>query len=106
MLDRADAGRPAQVNACFEGGTDRKAEILDALHQVGLGDDQITVIDRATPEDITVETAEPSLIERIKGLFGGDSDDGDAEKYDLLVLAHRGQDENLAGPVKEVLELV
>jgi hypothetical protein len=104
MLDRADARRPAQVNACFEGGTDRKAEILDALHQTGLGDDQITVIDRATPEDITIETAEPSLIERIKGLFGGDNDDEDAEKYDLLILAHLGRDENLAGPVQEVFE--
>ena len=104
MLDRADAGRPAQVNACFEGGTDQKAEILDALHQTGLGDDQITVIDRAMPEDFAIETAQPSLIERIKGLFGGDKDDEDAEKYDLLILAHLGQDENLAGPVQEVFE--
>jgi hypothetical protein len=104
MLDRADAGRPAQVNACFEGGTDRKADILDALHQVGLGDDQITVIDRAMPDDYATETAGPSLIERIKGLFGGDKDDEDAEKYDLLILAHLGEDEHLAGPVQEVFE--
>ena len=61
MLDRADAGRPAQVNACFEGGTDQKAEILDALHQTGLGDDQITVIDRAMPEDFAIETAQQAL---------------------------------------------
>lgn len=103
MLEREDVRRPAQVNACFEGGSSRTDEIVSALREVGLRDNQITVIDRPNPEDTKVATEEPSFLERIKSLFGGDKDD-DAEhrNYDLLILAHLGQDEALAGPVQEI----
>src|SRR5207247_7962076 len=42
MFDRA-----AQVNARFAGGSSRQAEVVDALHELGLGEGQITVIERA-----------------------------------------------------------
>ena len=49
MLDRSIARRPAQVNACFEGGSSRRDEIIAALRQAGLEERQITVIDRPDP---------------------------------------------------------
>ena len=102
MFDRSDARRPAQVNACFEGGTSRRDEIVAALRQVGLTERQITVIDRPEAEDVKVETAEPTFLERIKSLFGGDDEEEEQKDYDLLILAHLGDDESLAGPVQEV----
>ena len=104
MLERQDVRRPAQVNACFEGGSSRTNEIVSALRGVGLRENQITVIDRPDPEDTKVATEEPSFLDRIKSLFGGGDKDNDAEhhNYDLLILAHLGQDEALAGPVQEV----
>ncbi len=105
MLEREDVRRPAQVNACFEGGSSRTDEIVAALREVGLGDNQITVIDRPDPEDTKVATEEPSFLDRIKSLFGGDKDnDAEHHKYDLLILAHLGQDETLASPVQEVFQ--
>lgn len=105
MLDRSIARRPAQVNACFEGGSSRRDEIIAALRQAGLEERQITVIDRPDPEDVKVETTEPTFLERIKSLFGGDDDkDEEQRDYDLLILAHLGDDEALAGPVQEVFQ--
>jgi hypothetical protein len=103
MLERQDVRRPAQVNACFEGGSSRMNEIVSALRGVGLRENQITVIDRPDPEDTKVATEEPSFLDRIKSLFGGDKDnDAEHHNYDLLILAHLGQDEALADPVQEV----
>ena len=105
MLDRESAQRPAQVNACFEGGSDRAREIVAALERVGLRGDQITVIDRTDPEKTDVETrAEPSFADRLKSLFGGgDHDRNEAEPdYDTIIMAHLGHDHGLAGPVQEV----
>ena len=104
MLDRSDARRPAQVNACFEGGSSRRDEIVAALQQVGLTERQITVIDRPEPEDVKVETTEPTFLERIKALFGGDDEEEQQKNYDLLILAHLGDDDSLAGPVQEVFQ--
>ena len=104
MLDRSDARRPAQVNACFEGGTSRRDEIVAALRQVGLTERQITVIDRPQPEDVLVETSEPSFLDRIKSLFGSDDEEEEQKDYDLLILAHLGDDDSLAGPVQEVFQ--
>lgn len=105
MFDRASATRPAQVNACFEGGSPRQAEIVAALKEAGLRDEQITVIDRADPEATKVATAEPSFLDRLKSLFGGDHDqDERMEHYDLLVLAHLGEDEDKATAVQEVFQ--
>jgi hypothetical protein len=102
MLDRENARRPAQVNACFSGGSSQRDAIVAALHEAGLTDEQITVIDRPDPEATEVEPAEPSLLDRIKELFGGDDEEHEARHYDLYILAHLGQDEALAGPVQDV----
>ncbi|MGN6565492.1 MAG: hypothetical protein ACTHMU_22775, partial [Thermomicrobiales bacterium] len=82
MLDRESARRPAQVNACFSGGSSQRDAIVAALHEVGLTDEQITVIDRPDPEATEVEPAEPSLLDRIKDLFGGNDEDHEARHYD------------------------
>lgn len=107
MLDRESAQRPAQVNACFEGGSDRAREIVAALRQAGLRDEQITVIDRTDPEKTDVDTRpEPSFAERLKSLFGGDQDKERAAEpdYDTIIMAHLGHDDSLAGPVQEVFQ--
>lgn len=105
MLDRESAQRPAQVNACFEGGSDRAREIVAALERVGLRGEQITVIDRTEPEKSAVDTRpELSFADRLKNLFGGgDHDRNEAEPdYDTIIMAHLGHDDALAGPVQEV----
>ncbi len=106
MLDRSDVRRPAQVNACFEGGSSQRDEIIAALRATGLRDNQVTVIDRPDPEDSDVALVEPSFLDRIKALFGkGDDGDDEAHKrYDLLILVHLGNDEALAGPVQDVFK--
>jgi hypothetical protein len=107
MLDRTSARRPAQVNACFEGGSSRAAEIVAALRGVGLAKDEITVIDRPDPEDVTVETVDRGggFFDRIKALFGAEDERDEGERaYDLLILAHLGERDDLAGPVREVFE--
>ena len=106
MLDRSDVRRPAQVNACFEGGTSQRDQIVAALKGVGLQDNQITVIDRPDPEDTDIALEEPGFLDRIKALFGkGDtSDDEEHKNYDLLILAHLGNDDELAGPVQDVFK--
>ncbi len=107
MLDRESAQRPAQVNACFEGGSDRAREIVAALERVGLRGEQITVIDRTDPEKTEVDTRpEPSFADRLKSLFGGgDHDRSEVEPdYDTIIMAHLGHDDSLAGPVQEVFQ--
>lgn len=105
MLDRESAQRPAQVNACFAGGTDRVQEIVSALHQVGLADDQITVIEQARPEKTDVHMDHPSFSDRLKNLFGGKDHAAEtADHYDTIVMAHLGHDDTLAGPVQDVFQ--
>lgn len=105
MLQREDVRRPAQVNACFEGGSSRQGEIVAALREVGLDENQITVIDRPEQDETKIATEEPSFLERIKRIFGGGDDDAEEHKrYDLLILAHLGDNEALAGPVQEVFQ--
>jgi hypothetical protein len=104
MLDRENARRPAQVNACFSGGSSQRDAIVAALREVGVPDEHITVIDRPEPEDTVIEAAEPGLLDHIKHLFGGDDEDQEARHYDLYILAHLGQDEALAAPVQEVFK--
>ncbi|MGN6562284.1 MAG: hypothetical protein ACTHMU_06460 [Thermomicrobiales bacterium] len=103
MLDRESARRPAQVNAYFSGGSSQRDAIITALHEVGLTDDQITVIDNPKPED-TVVAAEPGLLDRIKHLFDDHDEAQEERRYDLYILAHLGQDEALATPVQDVFK--
>lgn len=105
MFDRSDARRPAQVNACFEGGTSRRDEIVAALRQAGLNDTQITVIDRPDPDDTKIATSELGFFDRLKEMFSGDQDrEQETHRYDLLILVHLGDKEALAGPVQEVFK--
>lgn len=105
MFDRSDARRPAQVNACFEGGASRRDEIVAALRQAGLNDSQITVIDRPDPDDTKVATSELGFFDRLKEMFSGDKDrEQETHRYDLLILVHLGDEVALAGPVQEVFK--
>jgi hypothetical protein len=104
MLDQHEARRPAQVNACFAGGAGRQGEIVAALRQAGLAADQITVIEHPGPERETPPgaAAGPGFLDRLAELFGGEQGE-EPLGYDLLILAHLGDDERRAGPVQEAL---
>src|SRR5215218_5687101 len=56
--------RAAQVNARFEGGSSRQAEIVAALHELGVPDERINVIARADPGDWQEPAAAPGLLAR------------------------------------------
>ena len=95
--------RAAQVNARFEGGSSRQAEIVAALHEVGVPDERINVIERADPGDWRAAAAPPGLVARLLGRFGGGRDAGPAAPTPaLLILVHLGQDDSLSGPVQDV----
>ena len=94
--------RAAQVNARFEGGASRQAEIVAALHALGVPDEQITVIERADPGDWREPAAAPGVLARLVGRFGGGRDTGPAAPPALLILVHLGQDDTLSGPVEDV----
>ena len=95
--------RAAQVNARFEGGSSRQAEIVAALHELGLSDGQINVIERADPGEWREPAAAPGVLARLKGLFGGERDAGPPPAPPaLLILVHLGQDDTLSGPVQDV----
>ncbi len=95
--------RAAQVNARFEGGSSRQAEVVEALHQLGIPDERINVIERADAGNWQEPTAKPGLLARLQGLFGGERDAGPAAPTPaLLILVHLGQDDSLSGPVQDV----
>ena len=95
--------RAAQVNARFEGGSSRQAEIVEALHELGVPDERINVIERADPGDWREAAAAPGLFARLKGMFGGGPDAAPAAPTPaLLILVHLGQDDSLSGPVEDV----
>ena len=95
--------RAAQVNARFEGGSSRQAEIVAALHELGVPDERINVIERADAGDWREPAAAPGLFARLKGMFGGGRDAGPAAPTPaLLILVHLGQDDSLSGPVQDV----
>ncbi len=95
--------RAAQVNARFEGGSSRQAEIVEALHELGVPDERINVIERADAGNWQEPAAKPGLLARLMGLFGGERDAGPAAPTPaLLILVHLGQDDSLSGPVQDV----
>ena len=96
MFDRA-----AQVNARFEGGSPRQAEVVAALRALGLGEEQINVIERADPGDWQ-EPAAPGWFERLQGRLGRKPDVVAALPPNLLILVHLGRDEALAGQVQDL----
>ena len=95
--------RAAQVNARFAGGSSRQAEIVEALHELGVPDERINVIERADPGDWQEQAAKPGVLARLMGRFGGPRDPGPAAPTPaLLILVHLGQDDSLSGPVQDV----
>ena len=95
--------RAAQVNARFEGGSSRQEEIVGALHELGVPDERINVIERADPGDWQEPAAKPGLLARLMGRFGGERSPGPAAATPaLLILVHLGQDDSLSGPVQDV----
>ena len=65
--------RAAQVNARFEGGSSRQAEIVAALHELGVPDERINVIERADAGDWQEPAAQPGVLARLVGRFGADA---------------------------------
>jgi hypothetical protein len=95
--------RTAQVNARFAGGASQSAAVVAALHELGLGAEQIRVIERADPGDWHEPAPAPGLLARLKGLFGGAPPVSAAPPLsDLLILVYLGQDTSLAEPVQAV----
>ncbi len=95
--------RAGQVNASFAGGSSRQAEIVAALHEVGVPDERINVIERADPGDWQEQAATPGVLARLMSRFGGGRDPGPAAPTPaLLILVHLGQDDSLSGPVQDV----
>ena len=96
MFDRA-----AQVNARFEGGSPRQAEVVAALRELGLAEGQINVIERADAGDWQ-EPAAPGWFARLRGMLGREPDVVAALPPNLLILVHLGRDAALAGAVQDV----
>ena len=96
MFDRA-----AQVNARFEGGSPRQAEVVAALRELGLAEGQINVIERADAGDWQ-EAAAPGWFARLRGMLGREPDVVAALPPNLLILVHLGRDEALAGQVQDL----
>jgi len=96
MFDRA-----AQVNARFAGGSSRQAEVVDALHELGLGEGHITVIERADTGEWREPASAPGWFARLLGRRGAGVAPA-AAAPDLLILVHLGQDDTLSGPVQDV----
>ena len=95
--------RAAQVNARFEGGSSRQTEVVEALHQLGIPDERINIIERADAGNWQEPAEKPGLLARLMGLFGGERDAGPAAPTPaLLILVHLGQDDSLSGPVQDV----
>lgn len=98
MFDRA-----GQVNASFAGGSSRQAEIVAALRQVGLAEEEINVIERADAGHWQEPVAPRGLLARLMARFGGKAATAATPPpADLLILVHLRQNEALAEPVQEV----
>jgi hypothetical protein len=103
MIDPLHARRPVQVNACFRDGAKREGDILAALREIGMTDDQITLMRHPGPGD---EESEHAFFERLRARFGhahASEHDDWPRHYDLLVIAHLGADATLAAPIEACL---
>lgn len=95
--------RTAQVNARFAGGASQSAAVVAALHELGLGAEQIRVIERADPGDWHEPAPAPGLLGRLKALFGSAPPVSAAPPPpDQLILVYLSQDASLAEPVQAV----
>lgn len=98
MFDRA-----AQVNAQFAGGSIRQEEVVAALHELGVREEQVTVIARADAGVSHAPLEGPGWFARLRGRLGAERETASAPVPDLLILVHLGRDDTLAGPVEAVL---
>ena len=94
--------RSAQVNARFAGGSPRLAEVVAALRALGLGEEQINVIERADPGEWQERVARGRFA-RLRGLLGGAPHLVAAPPPPAMyILVHLGRDDALAGEVQAV----
>ncbi len=95
--------RAGQVNATFAGGSPRQAEIVAALHELGLTEEEINVIGRVDAGHWQAPVARPGFLTRLRARFGATpAAAGTPPPSDLLILVHLRQSEALAEPVQEV----
>lgn len=100
---KVEVSRPAQVNGQFRVGAVSLDDIKAALREVGIRDDQVTVIDKPVAHRTTVATAEPGMVSKLLGRFRKAA--AVEESHDeMLVMVHLGLDDRLAQPVQDVLQ--
>lgn len=95
--------RAAQVNARFAASVFPRNEIVAALHELGLEDRQITILDRPLVVAYQAPVV-PSLATRVRSLFGGKATASAAAvpAQDVQIMVHLGQDEHLAAQIQEL----
>ena len=94
--------RAAQVNARFAEGAGPQAAIVAALRALGLGEEQINVIERADPGEWQERVARGRFA-RLRGLLGGAPHLVAAPPPPAMyILVHLGRDDALAGEVQAV----
>ena len=100
---KVEVNRPAQVNGQFRVGAVSLDDIKAALREVGIRDDQVTVIDKPVAHRTTVAASEPGAFAKLLGRFRKAA--AVEESHDeMLVLVHLGLDDRLAQPVQDVLQ--
>lgn len=92
--------RMAQVNATFTVGTLQRDELVRALVEAGLSEQQITVIDKVDAGDWREKAAAPGFLARLFGR-GAVATETEAPAT-MVVMAHLGTDESHAEQVEEI----
>jgi len=97
--------RAAQVNARFAATSFPRAAIVAALHELGLEDQQFTILDRPLVSMYQAPVT-PGLVTRLRGLFAGKSASvaAVAPAQDVQIMVHMGQDDRLAAQVQELFQ--
>jgi hypothetical protein len=95
--------RAAQVNARFAASAFPRSDIVAALHELGLEDQQFTILDRPLVAEYVAPVA-PGLATRLRTLFGGKATSTAATTpvQDVQIMVHLGQDDHLAAQVQEL----
>jgi len=96
--------RAAQVNARFVAGASSQAEIVEALHGLGIEDRQISVLDRTLTPAVQAPVAAPGLVTQLRNLFGGKAARSAAvlPAQEMQVMVYMGQDDRLSASVQEL----
>lgn len=97
--------RAAQVNARFAASSFPRAAIVAALHELGLADRQVTILDRPLVP-VYKAPVTPGVATRLRGLFGGKVAGSVVvvPAQDVQIMVHLGQDDRLAAQVQELFQ--